>query len=239
MNPVARRTFDRSIVNNRYPGRGLVIGRTGLEELVIVYWIMGRSENSRNRQFVAEGGVLRTQAFDESRVVDPSLIIYEAMLELPGVQLIGNGDQTRTIHDALAEGSTFEAALATRAHEPDAPHYTPRISGMLDVRRGVPELGLAILRANPLDPAQTDRTFFRPALPAPGTGRGLTTYAGEGEPLPTFTGEPLLLPCEGNAEQILELYWAGLDADNRIALAVKTFGADGRTRRLLVKNRYV
>jgi len=238
MNPLARRTFEQSIVNNRYPGRGVVIGRNGTGDFTFVYWIMGRSEHSRNRQFVAEGGVLRTQAFDPAKLVDPSLIIYEAMLELPGVQLISNGDQTRTIYDALAAGSSFEAALATRAHEPDGPHYTPRISGMLDLRGATPEVCLAILRASPLDPEQTDRSYFRVALPAPGTARALTTYASDGNPLPSFTGEPLLLPCEGRAEAILESYWNGLDADNRISLAVKTIGVDGRTRQLLVKNRY-
>jgi hypothetical protein len=239
MNLVARRTFDQSIANNRYPGRGLVIGRNGAGELTLVYWIMGRSEHSRNRQFVAEGGVLRTQAFDPSLVKDPSLIIYEAMLELPGVQLVTNGDQTRTIVDALERGSSFEVALSARAHEPDAPHYTPRISGILDLRGGTPALGLAILRANPEDPDQTDRTYFRPALPAPGSGRGLTTYAGDGNPLPSFSGEPLVLPLAGRGEAILEHYWNGLDADNRISLAVKTVAEDGRTRELLVKNRYV
>ena len=127
MNDVLRRTFDRSIAENRYPGRGLIIGRNELGEWALVYWIMGRSDNSRNRQFVAEGGTLRTQAYDARRLVDPSLIIYEAMLELPGVQLVSNGDQTRTIHEALSRGSSFEAALSTRAHEPDAPHYTPRL----------------------------------------------------------------------------------------------------------------
>lgn len=239
MTELANRTFDRSIAQNRYPGRGLVIGRNGNGDWTLVYWIMGRSEHSRNRQFVAEGAVLRTQAFDASRVVDPSLIIYEAMLELPGVQLVTNGDQTRTIAAALAAGGSFEAALAGRAHEPDAPHYTPRISGMLDLRSGSARLTLAILRANPLDPEQTDRTFFQLALPAPGTGRGLTTYAGDGNPLPSFAGEPLLLPLEGRAADILDRYWSGLDADNRIALAVKTIASDGRTSELSVRNRYV
>ena len=239
MNELLRRTFDRSIAGNRYPGRGLVIGRSGAGAFTIVYWIMGRSDNSQNRQFAAEGGVLRTQPFDASRVVDPSLIIYEAMLELPGVQLVSNGDQTRTVHDALARGSSFEAALESRAHEPDAPHYTPRISGMLDLRGAKPRVRLAILRRNPLDPILTDRTFFHIAEPAPGTGRGLTTYAGDGDPLPTFTGEPLALPLEGSGADILEHYWGALDADNRIALAVKTVADDGSCRELLVRNRYL
>jgi IMP cyclohydrolase len=239
MNESASRTFDRAIANNRYPGRGLVIGRNGAGEWTLVYWIMGRSEHSRNRQFVASGGVLRTQAFDASRVVDPSLIIYEAMLELPGVQLVTNGDQTRTIAEALAAGSSFESALGTRAHEPDAPHYTPRISGMLDLRQGASKLELAILRANPENPALTDRTFYHLGEPAVGSGRAITTYAGDGNPLPSYTGEPLLLPCEGTSADILERYWAGLDADHRIALAVKTVAPDGSCRELLVRNRYV
>jgi IMP cyclohydrolase len=239
MSEAPNRTFDQSIAQNRYPGRGLVIGRNGAGAWTLVYWIMGRSEHSRNRQFVAEGGVLRTQAFDPSRVVDPSLIIYEAMLELPGVQLVTNGDQTRTLYDALRASGSFESALGGRAHEPDAPHYTPRISGMLDQRQGAPRVALAILRANPSDPALTDRSFFHVATPVPGTGRCLTTYAGDGNPLPSFVGEPLLLPLEGNGADIVERYWSGLDADNRLALAVKTLASDGRTSELLVKNRYV
>lgn len=238
MNELASRTFDQAIAHNRYPGRGLVIGRNGEGDWTLVYWIMGRSENSRNRRFVAEGGVLRTQAHDPSRLIDPSLIIYEAMLELPGAQLVSNGDQTRTIHEALRRGGSFEAALATRAHEPDAPHYTPRISGLLELRGGPARLTLAILRASPHDPAQTDRSFFQLAEPAPGLGRGLTTYAGEGDPLPSFNGEPLLLPLRGRGSDILAQYWAALDADNRIALAVKTVAPDGDTREVLVQNRY-
>jgi hypothetical protein len=239
MSEAPTRTFDRSIAQNRYPGRGLVIGRNGAGGWTLAYWIMGRSEHSRNRQFVVKGSALCTQAFDAGRVVDPSLIIYEAMLELPGVQLVTNGDQTRTIADALASGASFESALASRTHEPDAPHYTPRISGMLDLRQSAPRVALAILRANPGDPSLTDRTFFYVGAPAAGTGRGLTTYAGDGEPLPSFAGEPLLLPLDGRGADILERYWNGLDADNRIALAVKTIAPDGRTSELLVKNRYV
>jgi len=171
-------------------------------------------------------------------VVDPSLIIYEAMLELPGVQLVSNGDQTRTICDALSSGGSFEQALTGRAHEPDAPHYTPRISGMLDLRGSQARLSLGILRSNPLDPSQTDRTFFQLAEPPPGIGRCITTYAGDGNPLPSFSGEPLVVPCAGRGSDVLESYWQALDADNRIALAVKTVNADGSCRELLVKNRH-
>jgi IMP cyclohydrolase len=236
MNELARKTLDRAIASNRYPGRGLVIGLNSAGDWTLVYWIMGRSENSRNRQFVADGGVLRTQAFNPALVVDPSLIIYEAMLELPGIQLVSNGDQTRTLHEGLSRGLSFEAALASRAHEPDAPHYTPRISGMLVVGPE-PRLSISILRRNPLDATQSDRAFFQLGVPAPGTGRGITTYAGDGSPLPSFSGEPLVLPCEGRGADILDCYWKALDAENRISLAVKTVAADGRCRELLVKNR--
>jgi IMP cyclohydrolase len=238
MNELAQATFDRTIASNRYPGRGLVVGRNGDGDWTLIYWIMGRSEHSRNRQFVADGGVLRTQAFDPSKVVDPSLIIYEAMLEQPGIQLVSNGDQTRTVFEALSRGESFETALTTRAHEPDAPHYTPRISGLLDVRPGQARLVLSILRANPHDPKLTDRTFFQLGEPAAGIGRGITTYAGDGNPLPSFSGEPLVLPCAGQGRDILERYWSALDADNRIALAVKTVAPDGGCRELLVKNRF-
>jgi IMP cyclohydrolase len=241
MHELAQQTLERCITRNRYPGRGLVIGRNtagGLGDWTLVYWIMGRSEHSRNRQFIAEGGVLRTQAFDPKLVVDPSLIIYEAMLELPGIQLLSNGDQTRTIYDALAHGGSFERALGGRAHEPDAPHYTPRISSMLDLRGAEPSLSLSILRANPLDPSRTDRTFFQLAAPPPGVGRCITTYASDGNPLPSFSGEPLVVPCAGRGSDILQCYWEALDADNRVSLAVKTLNPDGSCRELLVKNRH-
>src|SRR6185436_2181117 len=171
---LARRTLEHSIARNRYPGRGLILGRntaggqtaSGASEWTLVYWIMGRSENSRNRQFIAQGGVLRTQAFDPALVVDPSLIIYEAMLELPGIQLVTNGDQTRTLHEGLSRGLSFEAALGSRAHEPDAPHYPPRISGMLALGDDEPRLWLSILRRDPLDATLTDRAFFQLGLPA-------------------------------------------------------------------------
>lgn len=239
MNDLATSTFKRTVLENPYPGRGLVVGRNAQAEWTLIYWIMGRSEHSRNRQFVAESGVLRTRAFDPSKVADPSLIIYEAMLELPGVQLVSNGDQTRTIHDALARGSSFQAALSQRQHEPDAPHFTPRISAMLDLRQGEPQLLMSVLRANPLDSSSTDRTLFSIAAPPPGLGRALTTYRGDGNPLPTFEGEPLVLPCNGGAAELLEMYWSALDPDNRIALAVKTVGKDGSARELLLRNRHV
>lgn len=234
----AAATFQTHIAQNPYPGRGLVVGRCESGDFLILYWIMGRSENSRNRRFVAEGTSLRTEPVDLSKVADPSLIIYEAMLELPDVQLVSNGDQTRTLHDALARGGSFDEALQTREREPDAPNYTPRISGMLDFRDSRPEISLSILKASPFDPAQTDRITHRPAMPAAGYGVGLTTYMGDGNPLPSFVGDPLVLPLAGTPQSIVDRYFDSLHGDNRIAVAAKHISETGACREILIRNRF-
>jgi hypothetical protein len=236
---IAQATFAGHIQQNSYPGRGLVVGHAlDGEAWLIVYWIMGRSAHSQNRRFVAEGPVLRTVPVDASLVRDPSLIIYEGMLELPGVYLVSNGDQTRTVYEALRVGGTFDGALATREREPDPPNYTPRISAMLDLRCAPGALLLSLLKANPVDPERTDRYTYRPALPPPGLGFGLTTYMGDGSPLPSFAGDPLLLPLEGTAETVLSTYWDALDANNRVALAVKRIPESGAQTEILVRNRF-
>ena len=228
--------FEKHLQQNPYPGRGLVVGRATEDIWVIVYWIMGRSTNSRNRRFVVEGSVLRTEPVDLSLVSDPSLIIYEAMLELPGIYLVSNGDQTRTMYETLKDGGTIEQALAGREREPDAPNFTPRISAMLEIKDAAISTTLSILKANPIDRGLTDRYTYRPALPQAGYGVGLTTYSGDGNPLPSFGGEPLLLPCSGTAEKVLEQYWNALNSENRVSLAVKEITArDGRSR-ILIKN---
>jgi hypothetical protein len=229
--------FERHLRQTPYPGRGLVVGRSSVDPgWVMLYWVMGRSANSRNRRFVAEGGTLRTVPVDPRLVSDPSLIIYEAMLELPGIYLVSNGAQTRTLYETLSTHGTFEAAMAQWQREPDAPHYTPRISAMLALAQQ--QVTLSILKANPVDPACTDRYFYRPAMPAPGLGVGLTTYSGDGHPLPSFTGDPLLLPCAGSPEELLNMYWEALDATNRVALALKYIPAQGGVGPILVRNRY-
>ncbi len=237
---LAKENFARHLAANPYPGRGLVLGRTEADDgWLQVYWIMGRSEHSRNRVFVADGATLRTEAADPARVKDPSLIIYEAMLELPGVFLVSNGDQTRTAVDILEAGGRFEDALEMREREPDAPNYTPRITGLIDLRLGEASFALSILKANAADPARTDRFTYRPAPPPPGLGLGLTTYQGDGSPLPSFRGEPLWLPLPGTSEQVLDRYWEALDPENRIALAVKWVRDGGREPgRIHVRNRH-
>jgi IMP cyclohydrolase len=236
---VAEQNFKRHIGENRYPGRGLVIGRSSVEDAWLeIYWVMGRSRHSQNRRFVVEGTVLRTVPVDESLVVDPSLIIYEAMLELPGVYLVSNGDQTRTLYETLEGGRTFDDALATREREPDAPNYTPRISGMVDLRQEPASATLSILKANKADPELTDRHTFRPATPLPGLGYCITTYESDGDPLPSFSGDPLLLPCEGSAADLLGSYWDALNEDTRVALAVKRIWDSGGPGEIVVRNRF-
>ncbi|MCP5043670.1 MAG: inosine monophosphate cyclohydrolase, partial [bacterium] len=193
--------------------------------------------NSRNRRFVEEGTTLRTEPVDLEKVEDPSLIIYEAMLEGDRTYDVSNGDQTRTIQDELARGGSFDSALATREREPDAPNYTPRISAIVDLR-SEPAFAMSILKASAIDPEQTDRTTFRPARPRPGLGWLLTTYQGDGSPLPSFAGDPLVVPCAGAPADVIERYWKALDADNRISLAVKHIADDGSATSLVVENRY-
>lgn len=236
---IADQNFERHIRQNSYPGRGLVVGRTSHDEAwLMIYWIMGRSENSRNRRFVAEGGMLRTEPVDPSKVKNPSLIIYEAMLELPGVYLVSNGLQTRDLYDALKSGATFEGTLARWEREPDAPNYTPRISAMLDLREPPGAIVLSLLKANAANPELTDRYIIRPALPPPGLGYCITTYAGDGDPLPSFAGDPLLVPCIGRADEVLATYWNALNPENRVALAVKRIPADGGPGEIVVRNRF-
>lgn len=235
----ANATLEIHIAGNPYPGRGLIIGKSSKgDSWLQVYWIMGRSPNSRNRQFALEGVTLRTEPFDPSKVEDPSLIIYEAMLELPRKFLLSNGDQTRTLCDGLAAGRSMKDALASREREPDAPNYTPRITGLLDLSGEAPEIGLSILKANKIDPAHTDRHYFFPQAPSNGIGYGLTTYMVDGDPLPTFSGDPLLLPLAATAEETLDLYWDRLDSENRISLAVKEIALDGGASRVALRNKY-
>lgn len=237
---IALRNFEEHIAGNPYPGRGLVVGpASDGRGWRIVYWLMGRSEHSRNRRLVAEEGTLRTEPVDLALVEDPSLIIYDAILTRPGIELVSNGDQTRTISQTLADGGSFDDALATREREPDAPNYTPRISAMLDLRGDAPRLALNILKANPADPALTDRTTFHPSAPPPGIGLCLTTYRGDGKPLPSFEGDPKLMPLAGSPEELADQYWSALDADNRIAVAVKEVPTTAAgAPRIVLRNRH-
>ncbi|MCH2410743.1 IMP cyclohydrolase [Myxococcota bacterium] len=234
----AQASFSSRVENNPYPGRGLVLGRDESGDWLQIYWIMGRSENSRNRRFISEGGELRTEPVDPTTVEDPSLIIYRAMAEQGKQYLVTNGDQTDTLLEGIGRGETFEVSLGRREREPDEPNYTPRISGVIDLRGKAPSIFLGLLKANPADTSYTDRNFYRPASPPNGLGLALTTYEGDGSPLPSFSGDPLWFPTEAGPEQAIERYWGALDADNRVALAVKWIPASGGTSRLFLRNRY-
>ena len=185
---IPEQNFKRHIASNSYPGRGLVIGRSSCDDgWLMLYWIMGRSEHSRNRRFTIEGPVLWTEPVDPSRVEAPELIIYPAMLELPGMYIVSNGDQSQTIYDALKSGGTFDAALATREREPDAPNYTPRISGMLELS-GTPAFTLNVLKMNPTNPDLTDRVTYRPLPAATRTGTVPYDLHGRWKPVARILG---------------------------------------------------
>jgi hypothetical protein len=240
---LAAQNLQRHLRENSYPGRGLVVGRAASDAAWLqIYWIMGRSENSRNRRFIVDGVTMRTEAVDPAKLSDPTNVIYEAMLELPDVAIVSNGNQTRTIAETLSAGGTFEEALATREREDDAPNFTPRISAMID-RRGhdqgdTPRVAFSILRADDADTARTVRTTFQPATLPAGFGWGLTTYQGDGDPLPSFRGDPLSLPLEGDVSELIDVYWAALNLDNRVALAVKRIPDAGGPSEITVRNRH-
>jgi IMP cyclohydrolase len=239
LSEIAPRNFNQHLVKNPYPGRGLVIGKSvHKDSWIIIYWIMGRSSNSRNRQFIDDSGVLRTSPIDISKVKDPSLIIYEAILELQKIFIVSNGDQTRTIYEALHKGIPVHEALSKREREPDTPNFTARISGILDLSTETANISLHILKANIFNPDHTDRYYYHPSILQEGYGFGLTTYQNDGDPLPCFSGDPLLLPIKGTAEEILETYWNALNSENRVALAVKEIIYNGQESRILIRNQY-
>ena len=215
-------TPEELIQGNSYVGRGIVIGKTpDASRAVIAYFIMGRSENSRNRVFAEENGVLYTRPFDESKVADPSLIIYAAMRSFDNKLIVTNGDQTDTIYNGLAAGKSFGQALESRQFEPDAPNLTPRISGMLNFDNNDFTYQMSILKsADPEGTACNRYLFSYPALP--GLGHFIHTYVCDGSPIPTFQGEPERMAIPDDAEEFTRRLWNCLDGNNRISLYVRT-----------------
>lgn len=205
-----------------YPGRGIVIGRTpDATKAVIAYFIMGRSENSRNRVFVEDGEGIRTQAFDPSKLEDPSLIIYAPVRVLGNQTIVTNGDQTDTVYDLVKEGYTFEQALRTREFEPDAPNFTPRISGILTFENGDFEYSMSILKSNNGNPDACNRYTFSYSNPVAGEAHFIHTYMGDGNPLPSFEGEPVLVDTKDNIDEFTEMVWNNLNEDNKVSLFVR------------------
>ena len=205
-----------------YPGRGIVIGKTpDGKHAAIAYFIMGRSENSRNRVFIEDGEGIRTQAFDPSKLEDPSLIIYAPVRVLGNKTIVTNGDQTDTIYDLMNKQFTFEQALRTREFEPDAPNYTPRISGILHIEGGSYNYAMSILKSNNGNPDACNRYTFAYENPVNGEGHFIHTYMGDGNPLPSFEGEPTLVDIPNDMNEFAELVWNNLNEDNKVSLFVR------------------
>ena len=207
---------------NSYPGRGILLGKsTDGRFAVAAYFIMGRSENSRNRVFVTDGDGIRTQAFEPSKMVDPSLIIYAPVRVLKDYTIVTNGDQTDTIYDLMQEGKTFEESLRTREFEPDAPNYTPRISGVMHVENGSYSYAMSILKSNNGNPESSHRYTFAYENPAAGEGHFIHTYKCDGNPLPSFEGEPKLVPMMDDMDAFTDMLWNSLNEDNKVSLFVR------------------
>jgi IMP cyclohydrolase len=228
-----------ALAENPYPGRGIVAGldESGLY-MVQVYWIMGRKPNSRNRVFDADdNGRLFTEAADPSKVEDPSLIIYNAMREKGLNYVVSNGDQTDTVISSLIP-STFslDLALRGREYEPDKPNFTPRITAINSIAKGRTELFMSLLRKS-LFGEGCDR-FTYELTPAPGFGYCITTYTGDGDPLPPFAGEPVLMPLVGGIKKIANDYWAALNEENRVSLAVKSIQISSGNSSIHIINKY-
>ena len=209
------------IEGNSYVGRGIVIGKSSDgKKACAAYFIMGRSANSRNRVFAERDGVLYTEPFDASKVEDPSLIIYAALREYKNKLIVTNGDQTDTIYEGIKAGGSFSGALATREFEPDAPNFTPRISGMITFRHGDFTYDMSILKsADEKGSACSRYTFSYPALP--GLGHFIHTYVCDGSPIPTFQGEPERVAIPDDIDEFTDSLWNALDPDNKISLYVR------------------
>ena len=215
-------SLKQELSQNAYPGRGIVIGKTpDGKSAVTAYFIMGRSNNSRNRVFVEDGEGIRTQAFDPSKIEDPSLIIYAPVRVLGNKTIVTNGDQTDTIYDGMDKQLTFEQSLRSRQFEPDGPNYTPRISGIMHIEGGNYNYAMSILKSNNGNPDACNRYTFAYNNPVAGEGHFIHTYMHDGNPLPSFEGEPKGVKIEGDIDTFADMIWNSLNADNKVSLFVR------------------
>jgi IMP cyclohydrolase len=215
-------SIENELKNNSYPGRGIIVGRSADgTKAVAAYFIMGRSVNSRNRIFVEDGEGIRTQAHDPSKMEDPSLIIYAPVRVLGNKTIVTNGDQTDTIYEGMDKQLTFEQSLRSREFEPDAPNYTPRISAVMHVEGGSYSYAMSILKSNNGNPDSCNRfTFAYNDCPA-GEGHFISTYLHDGNPLPSFEGEPKLIAIPDDMDAFADLLWESLNEDNKVSLFVR------------------
>lgn len=216
-------SLKKELAENTYLGRGIVMGRSkDGKRAVTAYFIMGRSENSRNRIFAEEGDGIRTEAFDLSKLEDPSLIIYTPVRVLGNTTIVTNGDQTDTIYEGMKRGQTFEQVLRTRTYEPDAPNYTPRISGIMHIENGTYEFAMSILKSSDGNPNCCNRCTYTYDCPIAGEGRLLHTYAKNENPLPSFEGEPKRVAIgDEDIDIFTNMIWENLNEDNKISLFVR------------------
>lgn len=215
-------SIEQELKSNSYPGRGIIIGKSpDGKKAVTAYFIMGRSENSRNRVFVEDGEGIRTQAFDPSKLTDPSLIIYAPVRVLGNKTIVTNGDQTDTIYEGMDKQLTFEQSLRSREFEPDGPNYTPRISGVMHIENGNFNYAMSILKSNNGNPDSCNRYTFAYENPVVGEAHFIHTYMHDGNPLPSFEGEPKLVEAMDNMEEFADLLWNSLNEENKVSLFVR------------------
>ena len=215
-------SIEQELKSNSYPGRGIIIGKSpDGKKAVTAYFIMGRSENSRNRVFVEDGEGIRTQAFDPSKLTDPSLIIYAPVRVLGNKTIVTNGDQTDTIYEGMDKQMTFEQSLRSREFEPDGPNYTPRISGIMHLENGTYNYAMSILKSNNGNPDACNRYTFAYENPVAGEGHFIHTYMHDGSPLPSFEGEPKPVEIDGTIDEFTDKVWNSLNDDNKVSLFVR------------------
>ena len=215
-------SIEKELMGNSYPGRGIIIGKSADgRKAVTAYFIMGRSVNSRNRIFVEDGEGIRTQAFDPAKLTDPSLVIYAPVRVLGNKTIVTNGDQTDTIYEGMDRQMTFEQSLRSREFEPDGPNYTPRISGIMHIENGTYNYAMSILKSNNGSPDGCNRYTFAYEKPAAREGHFIHTYRCDGDPLPSFEGEPKLIAVPDDMDAFTDLLWNSLNEENKVSLFVR------------------
>ncbi len=233
------KSIAETLKNNSYPGRGIIIGKTpDGKKAATAYFIMGRSENSRNRVFVEDGEGIRTEAYDPSKLEDPSLIIYAPVRVLGNKTIVTNGDQTDTIFDQMDKQMTFEQSLRCREFEPDGPNYTPRISGIMHIEGGSYNYAMSILKSNNGNPAACNRYTFAFSDPVAGEARFIHTYMNDANPLPSFEGEPELVDILDDIDEYTKLVWESLNEANKVSLFVRYINIEDGSYETRIVNKH-
>ncbi|MEG0614568.1 MAG: IMP cyclohydrolase [Oscillospiraceae bacterium] len=233
-------SISEELKGNTYPGRGIIMGKTADgKAAVTAYFIMGRSKNSRNRIFTHDGSGIRTEAFNAAELLDPSLIIYSPVMVLGNATIVTNGDQTETIYQYMSEGKSFEEALRSRKFEPDAPNFTPRVSGII-IKNGCEfSYKLSILKSANGNPASCERFFYEYECPINGEGRFIHTYNCDGNPIPSYDSEPTPVIISGDIEHFTSSVWESLDSENKVSLFVRYIPLDGQPVQTKIINKNV